>query len=47
MIDISSRKDELLRKIQDAFAVRGVSELRLKIEKGEVKVFAVRVNEIK
>lgn len=47
MIDISSRKEELLRKIQDAFAVRGVSELRLKIEKGEVKVLAVKVNEIK
>lgn len=47
MIDISSCATELLRKIQDAFAVRGVSELRLKIEKGEVKVFAVKVNEIK
>lgn len=47
MIDISSCKVELLRKIQDAFAVRGVSELRLKVEKGEVKVFAVKINETK
>lgn len=47
MIDISLRATELLRKIQDGFAVRGVSELRLKIEKGEVKVFAVKVTEVK
>ena len=47
MNDITPKDLELLRKIKDGFDKRGTSELRLKIEQGEVKVLAVKIHEIK
>lgn len=47
MIEVTPKDLELLRKIKDGFATRGTSELRLKIEQGNVEVFTVEIHKIK
>lgn len=37
---------DIIRRIQAAFAVRGVREVRLKIEQGQIVVLAVMVRKV-